>query len=1058
MGVDRLQQIENLYREALGQAPAARLAFVAAHSHGDAELRRAVESRLSGGEPTGFATPPPGVTVGSLIGHYRVDGLIASGGMGVVCRGTDVKLERPVAIKFLSEQLLDENARRRFQQEARMASTLNHPHIVTVYDAGDLDGRQYLVTELVDGGTLLDWRSSSSSHGWRQCVELLIGVADGLAAAHDANILHRDIKPANILVTRSGYAKLADFGLAKLADESGARRSDATRTAAGAVLGTIAYMSPEQAAGRALDQRSDIFSFGVVLYELVTGRRPFSGASDLELLRNIIDAPPEPLGEDLPAPLRSIIEKAIEKDPAERYQTMRDFVVDLRRVARAAAQHRDQSLNDAKLHSSTSAVATKKRFRIPVRAATIVIGVVALASAAAWAWQRQNLATRARTETIPAIAALVDAGDYEAAFARAQEIGDYVRDDPLLATLKPQFTATYSITSSPPDAEVFVTSYPADGEDWQSLGRTPLEGAEVPRRVSHWRIEKAGFAPVERVTGRDEHLFAGLLGAGGRIDVTLTAMGDQPPEMVTVPGGAVQGSVNGVPLPAAEVPSFLIDRTEVTNRDFKEFVAAGGYERRSYWEGLEFTDESGRTLSFEEAMQRFVDSTGRAGPAAWELGDYAEGEDDFPVTGISWYEAAAYARFRDKALPSVFHWTRAALPPTDIGSSLAASISPLSNFGSAGPTAARSLESIGAYGTYDMFGNAREWLANADASGGWLLGGTWEDPEYSYMTAVPAKLIERSPLNGFRLMRTLNANAGDRSLYEPMALSRPRRDPETPATISDEVFATYVERFAYRTGALNATEPVTMETTEDWIKQRVTIDAGYSGERLDVVMFVPRQFRPPYQALVYFGGIQDVLLPQTVDSMEPGFSAMPIDFLVKSGRVLVRPVYQGTYERFRTPWNTADQVRNEREWVERRWDLGRTIDYLETRPDVDSSRIGWVGISFGASVAMPLVTVEPRLRYALLLSGGLPRQDEINPFVDVRYYAPRTTIPILMINGRYDYIFPLDAQQQLFDAFATPAADKRHVLLEYGHGSPPRAELLRESLGWLDAYAGKPVR
>ena len=284
------------------------------------------------------------------------------------------------------------------------------------------------------------------------------------------------------------------------------------------------------------------------------------------------------------------------------------------------------------------------------------------------------------------------------------------------------------------------------------------------------------------------------------------------------------------------------------------------------------------------------------------------------------------------------------------------------------------------------------------------------------------------------------------------------RDPAARTAISDEVFATYVERLAYRPGALNATEPLTMESTEDWVKQRVTLDTGYSGQRFDVVLFIPRQFRPPYQALVYFGGIQDVLLPQTVDRMQPGFNAMPLDYLVKSGRMLVWPVYQGTFERFRAPRSAADRVRDEAEWIERRQDLGRTIDYLETRADVDSARIGWVGVSFGASVALPLVTVEPRLRYALLLSGGIPRQDEISPFFDMLYYAPRTTIPVLMINGRYDYIFPVETQQQLFDAFATPAVDKRYVLLDYGHGSPPRAELLRESLGWLDAKLGKPVR
>src|SRR2546422_11522058 len=179
--------------------------------------------------------------------------------MGVVYRARDTRLNRPVAIKFLSDELADAATRRRFQREAQMASSLNHPHILTVYDAGEFEGRQYLVTEFIDGGTLEDW-VREEKRTWPQIVELLTGIADGLAAAHAAGILHRDIKPANILVARNGYAKLADFGLAKLAEDA---KTDATetltagRTRPGGILGTIAYMSPEQASGRALDTRSD---------------------------------------------------------------------------------------------------------------------------------------------------------------------------------------------------------------------------------------------------------------------------------------------------------------------------------------------------------------------------------------------------------------------------------------------------------------------------------------------------------------------------------------------------------------------------------------------------------------------------------------------------------------------------------------------------------------------------------------------------------------------------------------------------------------------------------
>jgi serine/threonine protein kinase len=152
---------------------------------------------------------------GAQFGVYRIEGIVGEGGMGVVYRAFDTKLNRPAAIKVLSDEIADAAARRRFQREAQTVSSLNHPHILTVYDAGEYDGRQYLVTEFVDGGTLRDW-VSESPRTWRQIVELLAGVADGLAAAHGAGILHRDIKPENVLVTRSGYAKLADFGLAKL--------------------------------------------------------------------------------------------------------------------------------------------------------------------------------------------------------------------------------------------------------------------------------------------------------------------------------------------------------------------------------------------------------------------------------------------------------------------------------------------------------------------------------------------------------------------------------------------------------------------------------------------------------------------------------------------------------------------------------------------------------------------------------------------------------------------------------------------------------------------------
>ena len=341
MDSERWRQIEDVYNAVLACEPGQRSALL---GQADPEVRREVELLLARKGSLLDHPPWEGVTETivtqaipqRLAGRYEIEGQLGEGGMGVVYRALDTTLNRPVAIKFLSNEFADAAARHRFQREAQTASSLNHPHILTVYDAGEFEGRQYLVTEFVDGGTLKTW-VRSAKRTWRQIVELLTGVADGLAVAHAAGILHRDIKPENILISRSGYAKLADFGLAKLAEGADAdltRTLIEGRTRPGVIIGTIPYMSPEQTAGRQVDARSDIFSFGVLLYESLGGRRPFTGDTGLQVLQAILHSPATPLGQDVPLPLRSIVEKALEKNPAERYQSMRDLVVDLRRATR----------------------------------------------------------------------------------------------------------------------------------------------------------------------------------------------------------------------------------------------------------------------------------------------------------------------------------------------------------------------------------------------------------------------------------------------------------------------------------------------------------------------------------------------------------------------------------------------------------------------------------------------------------------------------------------------------------------------------------------------------
>jgi eukaryotic-like serine/threonine-protein kinase len=347
MTPEQYQQLMTVFEGACERSAGERTAFLDGSCAGDEDLRRAVEELLAADQKSqGLLNSSPVAHQSSLSGTriaaYQIESKLGEGGMGTVFRAHDTKLNRPVAIKFLSDDMADASARRRFQREAQMASSLNHPHILTVHDAGEVDGRQYLVSEYLAGGTLKDWTRSNNDRGWREVVELLIGIADALATAHAAGILHRDIKPDNILLTPTGHAKLADFGLAKIADARPLDESTRTLTEGptlpGMVVGTIAYMSPEQAAGRPLDARSDIFSYGVLLYETLAGRRPFGGTTDLEVLQTILHGIPEPLPEHIPAALRSVVEKALERDPADRYQSMRELVVDLRRVMRQSGE------------------------------------------------------------------------------------------------------------------------------------------------------------------------------------------------------------------------------------------------------------------------------------------------------------------------------------------------------------------------------------------------------------------------------------------------------------------------------------------------------------------------------------------------------------------------------------------------------------------------------------------------------------------------------------------------------------------------------------------------
>ena len=647
--------------------------------------------------------------------------------------------------------------------------------------------------------------------------------------------------------------------------------------------------------------------------------------------------------------------------------------------------------------------------------AAIALAVIAIVG---WTWRSAGIDRAEQEQTLAEVLTLAQSDQYAQAFRLALPLvkaGRLEHDDALREVWQ-EIALPMQPLIAEDGATVYLKGYADANGDWLEAGVTPfVEPIDAPRGTLRLKVTKPGFRaayfavanPGPSVVNESADAFLSRRGPG--VPLPLVPLGSVPDDMVVVPRTDVPVWIPGWATDRQgsfrrEIPQFLIARSEVTNRQFKEFVDAGGYDNTAYWDGLTFV-ENGQPLSWEEARARFIDSTHRPGPAEWQLSTYPAGQESYPVGGISWYEAMAYARFRGQTLPTIHHWARAAFAPFDPRFNVAPAVAMSSRFSAAGPVPADAEVGLGPWGTFNTAGNVREWLWNFAADSALAPGGAWTDYAMENWGTYPKPPMDRDPMNGMRLMQT----PADTVLLAELRERIHRiadRDMRPIGPVSSEVFATM--RLQFEQGKIAATGVSTsvVEEAPLWIAEEVTLTfADVEPATLYVVR--PRAQTKPLQPIVYAPAANCCVVKRP--NREALEQMQDADYVVDGGRALIIPIWSGSYQRFAPPSGSLELRADRERELALDWqrDIRIVIDYLETRPDIDAKRAGFVGASIGAFGQGIVLALEPRLKAAVLISAGVWRYETPHPMADIVNYAPHITVPVLMINGRMDHLHAL---------------------------------------------------
>ncbi|MFB3112510.1 MAG: SUMF1/EgtB/PvdO family nonheme iron enzyme, partial [Gemmatimonadales bacterium] len=586
---------------------------------------------------------------------------------------------------------------------------------------------------------------------------------------------------------------------------------------------------------------------------------------------------------------------------------------------------------------------------------------------------------------------------------------------------------------------------------------TPIRDLRIPRTDYLMRVEKTGYAPVERIASSALPRVEVFVGSSPAIELTVTLLpADEVPEdMVFVTGGEyalVRNRRDRIPL-----DDFFVDRYEVSNEQYQAFVSGGGYTDPSYWKHRFVRDGAGAELSWNDAMQLFTDRTGLPGPRSWRGQQYRDGEDMHPVTDVTWYEAAAYAEFVGKSLPTVYQWEKAARDGEY--THFAGIVMPWGWVGPGETTRGRANFSgtgtqpvdgypfgVSPFGARGMAGNVKEWVFNEIGDGRMVTGGSWEEPPYIFRAFGSVSAFFSSGVIGFRLVRNTEGAASDQG-SAPIV-----RDEYTPSyTPMDEAtFRSLLTHYRYDPWQL---QPEIVETVEadGWTREKIRLP-GPDDDDILAYLYLPKSAVPPFQTMVLVPGV-NAFYETVFDAAEWLMGPN-----IRAGRALFVVVMKGMVEQEMEPGYVNPPIASvgfRDMMVLRGTELRRGIDYLETRDDIDTDRLAYVGFSWGAATRALYGMIDDRYQCAVLIGGGInPRLQtallEANSMNFIPFYPPT-----LMINGKNDEEIPY--YTQALPQWNLLPEPKKSVFVE-GAGHVPPLEVRVPAINeWLDERLG-PVR